>query len=85
MFVATPHAQFNLTINDFEHDFQVLSFTGKESISTPFSFDLELVSEHPDLNIERLLHKQAFLAFNNSGAGVHGQIYRVAQGDSGKR
>ncbi len=85
MFVATPHAQFNLTINDFEHDFQVLSFTGKESISTPFSFDLQLVSEHPDLNIERLLHKQAFLAFNHSGAGVHGQIYRVAQGDSGQR
>ncbi|WPO47730.1 type VI secretion system tip protein VgrG [Pseudomonas sp. S1Bt23] len=85
MFNASPQTQFSLTLNDFKHDLQVLSFTGQESISAPYSFDLELVSERPDLDIESLLHKQAFLAFNNSGAGIHGQVYRIAQGDSGKR
>ncbi|MEK1910067.1 MAG: type VI secretion system tip protein TssI/VgrG, partial [Pseudomonas chlororaphis] len=85
MFNASPQTQFSLTLNDFKHDLQVLSFTGQESISAPYSFDLELVSERPDLDIENLLHKQAFLAFNNSGAGIHGQVYRIAQGDSGKR
>ena len=85
MFNASPKTDFSLTISDFKHDLQVLSFTGQESISAPFSFDLELVSERPDLDIENLLHKQAFLAFNDSNAGIHGQIYRVAQGDSGKR
>ncbi|AZD15996.1 type VI secretion system tip protein VgrG [Pseudomonas chlororaphis] len=85
MFNASPQMQFSLTLNDFKHDLQVLSFTGQESISAPYSFDLELVSERPDLDIESLLHKQAFLAFNNSGAGIHGQVYRIAQGDSGKR
>lgn len=85
MFNASPQTHFSLIISDFKHDLQVLSFTGQESISAPFSFDLELVSEHPDLDIESLLHKQAFLAFNDGGSGVHGQIYRIAQGDSGKR
>lgn len=85
MFNASPQTHFNLTVSDSKHDLQVLSFTGQESISAPFSFDLELVSERPDLDIENLLHKQAFLAFNDSGTGIHGQIYRVAQGDSGKR
>lgn len=85
MYHATSPAQFRLIATNFEHDLQVLSFTGQESISTPFAFDLELVSERPDLALETLLHKQAFLAFNDSAAGVHGQIYRIAQGDSGKR
>ncbi|SDU89820.1 type VI secretion system Vgr family protein [Pseudomonas mucidolens] len=85
MFNASPQTHFGLTVSDFKHDLQVLSFTGQESISAPFSFDLELVSERPDLDIESLLHKQAFLAFNDSDAGIHGQIYRIAQGDSGKR
>lgn len=85
MFNASPQTHFSLTVSDFKHDLQVLSFTGQESISAPFSFDLELVSERPDLDIEKLLHKQAFLAFNDSGTGIHGQIYRVAQGDCGKR
>ena len=57
MFNASPKTDFSLTISDFKHDLQVLSFTGQESISAPFSFDLELVSERPDLDIENLLHK----------------------------
>lgn len=85
MFNDSLQPHFSLNISDFKYDLQVLSFTGQESISAPFSFDLELVSERPDLDIESLLHKQAFLAFNNNGAGVHGQIYRITQGDSGKR
>ncbi|AZC32444.1 VgrG protein [Pseudomonas chlororaphis subsp. piscium] len=68
----------------------MLSFEGIEGISQPFRFDLELVSENPDLDLETLLHKQAFLAFEHASAkesasGIHGQIYRVAQGDAGKR
>jgi type VI secretion system secreted protein VgrG len=54
-----------------------------ESISQPFEF--ELVSERPELDLESLLHQAAFLAFDQAGHGIHGQIYRVAQGESGKR
>uniref|UniRef100_UPI00240528AB contractile injection system protein, VgrG/Pvc8 family n=1 Tax=Pseudomonas viridiflava TaxID=33069 RepID=UPI00240528AB len=45
----------------------------------------ELVSEYPDIDLETLLHKQAFLAFDPQGNGIHGKVYRVAQGDAGKR
>lgn len=85
MFNTNIQTQFSLTVSDFKYDLQVLSFTGKESISAPYSFDVELVSERPDLDLEALLHKQAFLAFSDSGAGIHGQIDRVTQGDPGKR
>ncbi|QQZ42006.1 type VI secretion system tip protein VgrG [Pseudomonas sp. SK3(2021)] len=85
MFNPSNETHFSLTVHDFQGDLQVLSFEGIEGISQPFRFDLELVSENPDLDLETLLHKQAFLAFDPQGSGIHGQIYRVAQGDAGKR
>jgi type VI secretion system secreted protein VgrG len=85
MFNPANETHFSLTVEDYVGDLQVLSFTGTEGISQPYRFDLELVSENPDLDLEKLLHKQAFLAFDPKGSGIHGQIYRVAQGDAGKR
>ncbi|WP_347902743.1 type VI secretion system tip protein TssI/VgrG [Pseudomonas purpurea] len=90
MFNPSNETHFSLTVEDYKGDLQVLAFTGTEGISQTFRFDLELVSENPDLDLEALLHKQAFLAFdaassNGGGSGIHGQIYRVAQGDTGKR
>jgi type VI secretion system secreted protein VgrG len=85
MFNPSTETHFSLTIADYEDDLQVLSFTGVEGINQPYRFDLELVSDNPEVDLETLLHKQAFLAFDLQGSGVHGQIYRVAQGDAGKR
>ncbi|SDM02858.1 type VI secretion system tip protein TssI/VgrG, partial [Pseudomonas indica] len=56
-----------------------------EALNRPYRFDLELVSEKPDLDLESLLHKPAFLAFAPDGSGIHGLIHRIAQGESGKR
>ncbi|WP_414708681.1 hypothetical protein, partial [Pseudomonas sp. UBA7233] len=49
MFNPANTAHFSLSIHGSTSegempDFQVLSFTGQESISQPFRFDLELVS-----------------------------------------
>jgi len=85
MFNAANGTHFSLTIEGIEHDLQVLAFTGREAISQPYRFDLELISEHPDLALQSLLHKPAFLAFSPAGNGIHGLIHRVAQGESGKR
>ncbi|BCX69633.1 type VI secretion system tip protein VgrG [Pseudomonas izuensis] len=82
---ATLDTRFTLAITDFEHDLQVLSFVGNESISQTYAFDVELVSDRPNLDLENLLHKQAFLAFNDHGNGIHGQIHSVAHGESGHR
>ncbi|WP_053159803.1 type VI secretion system tip protein VgrG [Pseudomonas sp. P1.8] len=83
MFSSNPLARFNLTIQGLNHDLQILAFTGQEAISTPYAFDVVLVSERPNIDLESLLHKQAFLAYGD--AGIHGQIHRVALGDAGKR
>ncbi|WP_350569455.1 type VI secretion system tip protein TssI/VgrG [Pseudomonas sp. H26/SER47-MNA-CIBAN-0231] len=85
MFAPANQPRFTLTLEGARHDLKVLEFTGREAISQPFRFELELVSERPDLELESLLHGQAFLSFDAQGCGIHGQIYQVGQGDSGKR
>ncbi|NWD21865.1 type VI secretion system tip protein VgrG [Pseudomonas yamanorum] len=85
MFAPANQSAFTLTLDGMPSDLKVYEFKGNEAISQPFRFDLELVSEQPDLDLESLLHRQAFLGFDAQGHGVHGQVYRVAQGDSGRR
>ena len=90
MFAPANTAVFTLDIPGMDmsgiiHDFKVLSFTGTEAISQPYRFQLELVSERPDLGIEALLQQPAFFTFAGQGKGIHGLIHRVAQGDAGKR
>ncbi|MCQ4276803.1 type VI secretion system Vgr family protein [Stutzerimonas degradans] len=85
MFAPANQAHFSLTFDGFEHDFKVLEFQGREAISQPYRFDLELVSERPDLELESLLHRPAFLAFAPDGSGIHGLVHQAGQGESGKR
>ncbi|SFJ35202.1 type VI secretion system secreted protein VgrG [Stutzerimonas kunmingensis] len=85
MFNPANQAHFTLSLEGIEHDFKVLEFQGREAISQPYRFDLELVSEHPDLDLERLLHRPAFLSFAPDGSGIHGLVHQAAQGESGQR
>ena len=85
MFAPANQAHFTLSLEGVEHDFKVLEFRGREAISQPYRFDLELVSERPDLDLVSLLHRPAFLAFAPDGSGVHGLVHQAAQGESGKR
>ncbi len=85
MFNAANKTHFTLSLEGVEHDFKVLEFRGREAISQPYRFDLELVSERPDLDLESLLHRPAFLAFAPDGSGVHGLVHQAAQGESGQR
>jgi type VI secretion system secreted protein VgrG len=85
MFAPANQAHFTLSLEGIEHDFKVLEFRGREAISQPYRFDLELVSEHPDLDLENLLHRPAFLAFAPDSSGIHGLVHQAAQGESGKR
>ncbi|PAU58950.1 type IV secretion protein Rhs [Pseudomonas sp. PIC25] len=85
MFQPADTPQFTLAIPDVRHDLQVLAFTGKEAISTPYDFQIECVSEHADLDLQSFLNQPAFLRFGHNGEGIHGLIYQIAQGESGKR
>jgi len=79
MFSPVNQTYFSLTIDGFEHDFQVLAFTGEEAISRPYLFNVEFVSERSDLDLENLFDKEAFLTLDAKGSGIHGRIYHIAQ------
>ncbi|KMT54220.1 type VI secretion system Vgr family protein [Pseudomonas fildesensis] len=85
MFAPANQSAFNLTLDGVASDLKVYSFKGEEAISQPYCFNLELVSEQPDLDLESLLHRPVYLGFDDQGHGVHGLVARVAQGDSGRR
>lgn len=85
MVASANQPRFSLIVDGVDSELNVLEFSGREAISQPYRFDVELVSERPDIDLESLLHRQAFLSFDAQGAGVHGQIFRVGQGDSGRR
>ncbi|MEF2174796.1 type VI secretion system tip protein TssI/VgrG, partial [Pseudomonas aeruginosa] len=85
MFAAANQTHFSLAIDGLTLDQQVLSFSGREAISQPFAFDLELVGERPVPDLESLLHKPAFLTLGPAGNGIHGLVRSAGQGDSGKR
>lgn len=86
MFAPANQPRFTLTLDgDSKSDFKVLEFTGKEAISQPYRFDVELVCDRPDMDLETLLHREAFLSFDSGDAGIHGQIFRAGQGHSDHR
>ncbi|MBO0493219.1 type VI secretion system tip protein VgrG [Pseudomonas sp. Marseille-Q1929] len=85
MFAPANQSAFNLTLDGVASDLKVYRFKGTEALSQPYRFDLELVSEQPDIDLEGLLHRPVYLGFDDQGHGVHGLVYRVAQGDSGRR
>ena len=66
-------------------DFQVLAFKSRETLNTPFAFELELVSEQAFLDLEKLLHKEAFWQISTSGTGIHRQVYSISRGNAGRR
>jgi len=78
-------ARFTLTLPTASHDFQVLAFKGEEHISQPYQITVDLVSDDPNLALSSVLHHEAFLSFDAQGNGIHGQIYSIERGASGKR
>ncbi|WP_252272410.1 type VI secretion system tip protein TssI/VgrG [Pseudomonas subflava] len=85
MFNPANQTHFSLHLEGLEHDLQVLEFNGREALDQPYRFEVELVSEKPDLDLDELLGKPAFLAIVPDGSGIHGLIHDVGQGESGKR
>ncbi|WP_085695071.1 MULTISPECIES: type VI secretion system tip protein TssI/VgrG [unclassified Pseudomonas] len=85
MFRSVSAAPFALQIPAVRHDFKVLAFSGTETISMLYGIHVELVSEHLDFDLGRLLGQPAFLQFGHNGEGLHGHIDEVMAGESGKR
>src|SRR5690554_3081208 len=88
MFSPANEAHFTLDLPGLEHDFRVLSFRAHEAISQCYRIELQLVSDQPDLDLEALLQRNAWLGIQHGegeGTGLHGLIHHAAIGEAGKR
>ena len=85
MFAPANTAHFTLHIPTVRNDFKVLAFEGTEAISTLYAIKIDLVSEHPHIELENLLGQPAFLQFGFRGEGIHGYIAHVGVGAAGVR
>lgn len=85
MFASANTAHFTLHIPGVRNNFKVLAFEGIEAISALYAVKIELVSEHPDFELESLLSQPAFLQFGHNGEGLHGHLEEVFIGEPGKR
>src|SRR5690606_42068771 len=74
---------FILSLDGVPHDdLRVLAFEGHGAVSEPYRFTLELVSGDPDLALETLLQRPAFLRLTTQGErGIHGLVGRIEQID----
>jgi type VI secretion system VgrG family protein len=63
--------------------FHVTGFDGVEAISEPFRFDIDLISDDPDIDLELLVGKAATLEFSRDDhvRKVHGVISIMEQGE----
>lgn len=83
MFDPVNEPAFRLDVAGLSDTFEVLAFTGRESISEPFVFDIELLIDDLSLDLSSLLYRSASLHFGPPGNRVHGQLHELVQRDHG--
>lgn len=83
MFDPVNEPSFRLDVAGLPDAFDVLAFTGREAISEPFVFEVDLLIDDPTLDLASLLYRGAFLQFETEGNGVHGQLLELVQREHG--
>jgi type VI secretion system secreted protein VgrG len=81
MFDPVNEPSFRLDVEGLPDPFEVLAFTGREAISEPFVFDVDLLIDDPTLDLASLLYRPAFLHVGPAGSGFHGQLHELVQRD----
>ncbi|MFU2329273.1 type VI secretion system Vgr family protein [Pseudomonas sp. NFX98] len=83
MFDPVNEPEFRLVVAGLSDAFEVLAFTGREAISEPFVFDVDLLINDPALDLASLLYRSAVLHFGPAGNSIHGQLHELVQRDHG--
>ncbi|MGY2233875.1 type VI secretion system Vgr family protein [Pseudomonas gingeri] len=69
----------SLAILPFATPFQVIHFSGREALNRPYRFEIELLGDDPELDLNLLLQQPAFLSFGRAREGAHGLIHEVSR------
>ncbi|MHC8304029.1 type VI secretion system Vgr family protein [Pseudomonas sp. PB3P13] len=83
MFDPVLEPSFRLEVAGLPDSFEVLAFTGKETISEPFVFDVDLLIDDPNLDLASLLYRSAILHIEAQRSFFHGQLHELVQRDHG--
>lgn len=83
MFDPVNEPSFRLDVAGLSDAFEVLAFTGKEAISEPFAFDVDLLVDDPTLDLASLLYQPVYLHFGPAGHAIHGHLHELVQRDQG--
>jgi type VI secretion system secreted protein VgrG len=80
-------SRFEVAIGGLSSDIRVLRFTGREEMSRPFVFDLEIASEDDSIAFDQVVDQAAVLGFVRDGETryVNGIVTRFEQGEVGQR
>lgn len=70
----------SLTIASLPAPLPVIRFSGREALNQPYRFEIELLGDDPELDLQSLLQQPAFLGFGPAGQGVHGVIHEISSG-----
>jgi len=68
---------FRLHVASHVRPLTVLSFTGSEAINRPFVFELNIISEDVDLDLQSLMFEPAYLSLRGSTQVFHGQVQKA--------
>ena len=84
--IPANRARFTLSVAELATALQVLKFQGQESLSELFRFELEVVANRPDLDLDDLLERDVLLRIEGDTPRlVHGTICDVAQSVTTRR
>ncbi|AWY42585.1 type VI secretion protein [Pseudomonas putida] len=81
MFDPVNEPPFRLDVAGLSDAFEVLAFTGREAISEPFAFEVDLLINDTTIDLASLLYRSASLHFGPAGNSVHGQLHELFQRD----
>lgn len=83
MFDPVNEPSFRLDVAGLPDPFEVLAFTGREAISEPFVFEVDLLINDPTLDLASLLYRPVVLHYGPEGSALHGQLHELVQRDHG--
>ncbi|MVV49225.1 type VI secretion protein [Pseudomonas sp. PB120] len=83
MFDSVNEPAFRLDVAGQPDTFEVLAFTGREAISEPCVFDVDLLIDDPVLDLASLLYRPAFLRFGPADNGIHGVLHELVLREHG--
>ena len=88
--MATPTAntsKFGFEVKNLDAELRIAAFRGQEGMSQLFRFELDLVSEDPEIDFAKVVNQPAVITIEGQDETryVHGIVQRFEQGDQGNR